>query len=247
MFKILPALLAFSILIAGCTGPQGPSGPTGSPGPTYFQTTFQNGVYPTSSYSGELDTWLNAAAAGTATNASPYLEVNTGASYSNYGRILVQFDVSSLPANAQIIDAEVWLKLNSATSIGTNPVTIGAHNLASSTFSSCHWSIGASWVGDGASGWNLCTGDSTPQQVGYINPTVLNTVVFNNSVNGTSAFYRWDIGASIVQSWLANVSDNSGLIFKSEGEFGEQTSSVDFYPYNDSTATNRPLLIIRYQ
>lgn len=243
-------LVVLGFIFVGCTGPQGPAGPSGStggPGPSYYQTSFQNGVYPNTSYAGELDTWLNAAAPGTPTNASPYLEVNTGSTYSNYGRILVHFDVSSLPSNAQIIDAEVWLKLNSSTTVGSSPATIGVHNLASSTFATCHWSSNASWLGDGGAGWNSCTGDSSQQQEGYINPTVISTVVFSSSVNGASSFYKWDLGSSVVQSWLNNGSNNNGLIFKSEGEFGEPTSSVDFYPYNDATASNHPVLIIRYQ
>lgn len=243
---VLVGVLTFFI---GCTGQQGPAGPTGStgsPGSTYFQANFQNGVYPNASYSGELDTWLNAASAGTPTNASPFLEVNTGAAYSNYGRILVKFDVSSLPANATVVAAEVWLKLNSATAIGSSPVTIGVHNLASSTFSTCHWLSSSTWLGDGGSGWNSCTGDSSAQQSGLYNPTTLSSVVFTNSVNGTNAFYRWTLGASIVQSWLTSASNNNGLILKSEGEFGESTSSVDFYPYNDGTASNRPQLIVTY-
>ena len=234
----------------GCSGQQGPAGPSGSagsPGSPYFQASFQNGVYPTSSYAGEIDTWLNGGASGTPTNASPYLEVNTGAAYSNYGRILVKFDVSSLPANATVQDAEVWLKLNSGTSIGSAPVTIGAHNLASSTFSTCHWGTNATWLGYGGAGWNLCTGDGSAPQTGLYNPTTLGTVVLSNSVNGTSAFYRWDLGAAVVQSWLTSASNNNGILLRSEGEFGEGSSSVGFDAYNDATAANHALLIVRYQ
>ena len=242
-------ILSFEMVILGCTGkagPEGPSGSSGTPATQSFQAFFQNGVYPTSGYAGELDTWLNGTA-GSPQNALPYLEVNTGANYLSYGRILTKFDVSSLPTNITVIAAEVWLKLEAATSIGSAPVTIGLHNLASSTFSGCHWLGNATWTGTGTGTWNTCTGDLTNNQLGYINPTTMSTVAFSSSVNGTSSFYKWNVDPAVVQSWLTSATNNTGLIFKSEGEFGEGTSSVGFYPYNDSTAGNRPTLIISYK
>src|SRR5581483_3563398 len=168
---------------------------------------------------------------------------NTGSSYSNYGRILVKFDVSEIPVNAQVVSAEILLKLNSSTNVGLSPVTIGLHNFTSDTNPGCHWTINATWLSTGLTGWNACTGDSTQQQEGYINPIIVSTVVFSSSVNGTSGIYKWSIDPSIVQSWLTSSTNNNGLILKSEGEFGETVSSVDFYPYNDATAANHAQLI----
>lgn len=247
--QILVSVLGTGIFIYGCTGQKGPAGPagiTGAPSPLTFQTSFQNGVYPNSSYSGELDTWLNGGS-GSAMNASPYLEVNTGSGSGAYGRILTKFDVSFLPTNITVISAQLWLKLESATNVGSSPVTIGLHNLAVSTFSACHWLSNATWVSDGSGGWNLCTGDGSSGQEGYINPTTMSTVVLSSAVNGTSSFYKWNIDPSVVQSWLTSVVNNNGLILKSEGEFGEGTSSVGFYPYNDATAANHAVLIVTYQ
>lgn len=246
MKRLLVALFCTSFFL-GCEGKQGPAGPTGANGTTpsnTFETYFQNGVFPSSSYNGELDTWLSGN--NTIEYASPYLEVNTSASITNYSRTLLFFDVSALPTNATVISAQVWLKLESATNVGSNPVTIGLHNFASDTFSGCHWSIGASWYGPGGTGWNSCTGDSSVSQLGYINPTTISKVIFTSSVNGTSNVYKWDISPSVVQSWLTNSMNNVGLILKSEGEFGETASSVGFYPYN-ATAGNSPLLIVSYQ
>lgn len=232
----------------GCTGqagPAGPSGSTGSPGPNTYQATFQNGVFPTSGYSGELDTWLNGG--GGSTNAAPYLEVNTGATYSNYGRAVLKFDVSSLPVNAQVATAEVLLKLNPGTAVGSSPVTVGLHNFTSNTNPGCHWVVSATWLSWGGGGWNSCTGDGSSGQEGYINPTTMSTVVFSSSVNGTNGVYRWRIDPAVVQAWLTSSTNNNGLILKSEGEFGETTSTVGFYPYNDATASNHAQLIVTYQ
>lgn len=249
MTRLLVAILISAVLF-GCDGKQGPAGPAGSNGtsaPNTFETSFQNGVYPNSSYLGELDTWLSGNAQTTPENATPYLEVNAGAAIANYARTILKFDVSSLPTNVSVVSAQVWLKVESATSVGSSPITIGLHNFASSTFSGCHWISNATWLSDGGSGWNSCTGDATPSQEGYINPTTISTVVLTSAANGTSAFYKWNLDPTVVQSWLTSATNNNGLILKSEGEFGETASTVGFYPYNDATAGNHPLLVVTYQ
>ncbi len=231
----------------GTNGANGSQGPTGPAGPTVFQASFQNGVFPTSSYTGQIDTWINGGASTTSENSAPALEITTGTSYTNYARILIRFDVSSVPVNAQIISAELILKSETQTNIGTNPVTVGLHDLASSLLPTCVWTAGADWVTYNASnGWNSCDGDSSGGQLGLINPTTVSTVVLSSSANGQSNFYRWTIASSMVQNWLAG--NNNGIILKSEGEFNESPSSlVRFFPYNDSTASNHPQLVLTYQ
>jgi len=254
--KTLNSYLGVLVLICltcvlGCTGqagPSGPSGASGSPAPATYQETFQNGVFPTSGYSGELDTWVQGGPGGaSAKTALPYLEVNTGTDYTAYGRTLVKFDVTSLPVNAQVVSSELLLKLNPGTNVGASPVTVGLHNLSSNTDSGCHWTINATWLNYGPGSWSSCTGDSSQNQLGYINPTAISTVVFSSSSNGTNGVYRWRIDPAVVQSWLTSATNNNGLILKSEGEFGETVSSVGFYPYNDATASNHAQLIVSYQ
>jgi hypothetical protein len=242
---ILTSALVFLVGCSGKEGATGPTGPAGAPAKSTFQTSFQNGVYPNTSYSGELDTWLNGGAQSTYENASPYLEVNTGATYANYGRVLVRFNLSSLPTNVSVVSAQLWLTTETNTTVGANPVTVGLHNLASDTFPGCYWLAGATWNNTGSIGWNNCTGDLSGGQEGYINPTTVSTVVFTSSNNGTSQVFKWNIDPGIVQAWVASPSNN-GLILKSEGEFGETASGVDFYPYNGTTG-NTPLLVVSYQ
>jgi hypothetical protein len=251
MSKLYLFLAALFLVNIGCTGQAGPAGPSGTPGTpaaNTIQASFQNGVYPVSSYSGELDTWLNGGAGGTIESASPYLEVNAGASSANYARTLLRFDVTSLPVNASIATAELLLKTETATNVGSSPVTIGVHNLASNTFSSCHWTSTATWINwGGGQNWSFCTSDVSLGQEGYINPTTVSTVVFTSANNGLSQVFKWSIDPAIIKSWLTASANNNGLILKSEGEFGETVSAVAFYPYNDATALNHAQLVITYQ
>ncbi len=178
--------------------------------------------------------------------ASPYLELNTGSAYSDYSRILIRFNVSTLPLNASIVSAELLLTTETQTTVSSSPITIGLHNLANDTFSACNWLFNANWGGwSGSQSWNLCTGDTTPQQEGYINPTTISTVVFTSANNSKSQVFKWSIDPTIVQAWVAGTYNN-GLILKSEGEFGEPTSAVDFYPYTDTTG-KAAQLIVEYQ
>jgi hypothetical protein len=125
-------------------------------------------------------------------------------------------------------------------------VTIGLHNLASDTFSSCIWNIQADWGQWGNSiAWFNCTFDSSAGQEGYINPTTMSTVVFTSANNGKSQIFKWSIDPTVVQAWVAGTYNN-GLILKSEGEFGEPTSTVDFFPYNGTTGSTAQL-IVEYQ
>ena len=210
---VLFSLLS-SFILAGCTGSQGPAGPTGgsgTPAANTFQATFQNGVYPDSSYSGEIDTWLDGGNASTSNNGNSYRRIKTGATYTNYGRLLVKFDISTIPVNVSVISAEVILQTQTTTSVSSTPVTVGVHDLASSLIPSCIWTLTATWNQyNGSNGWNACDSDATVGQQGMLNPTVLSSTTFTNAINGLSKPYRWTITPSVVSNWLAG--KNNGLV-----------------------------------
>lgn len=245
--------LVFLIFISGVTifgcgkdGSTGPAGAQGPPAAPSFEAVIQNGVYQNGAYTGEIDTWLDAGANTTSESSTGYRRVMVGANLTNYSRVINRFDVSSIPSNATVLKATLELTTMSSTSIGASPVTVGLHSFVSTMYPGCLWTLPASWVlYNGIGSWSACSGDSSVQQEGYINNPALSTVVFTNSINGVSKVYEWSIPTSTVQSWIAGT--NEGLILKSEGEFSEPTANVDFYPYNSTTATNNPILIVDYQ
>ncbi len=248
--KYFFAVMACLIFVWGCSqtaGPSGPKGPSGNPAPNSFQAVFQNGVFPTSSYAGEIDTWADGGQQATVLGGNAFRRIKTGSGASAYGRVLLKFDVTSIPVNAQVISAEVQMKTMNTTNIGSNPVTVGVHDLPVSIYTGgCIWSLTATWTEYGSSNvWFSCDGDSSGSQLSFFNNTPLNTVSLTNSINSTSALYAWTIPASTIQTWISG--KNNGLVLRSEGEFTESVSSIDFYPYNDATASNHATLLVTYQ
>jgi hypothetical protein len=251
------SMLAVGLILffaAGCgkNGSMGNTGPTGPAGPIVVQADLQNGVFPTASYNGELDTWLDSANTATPQIGTAYRRIKVGSTIAstdpsdNYSRAVFRFDISSIPVNATIEEARLLLKTESSTNLGSSSVTIGIHTLASSLSGGCSWTSPATWDQYGAGSWSNCDGDSSPGQKSIYDPNPLSTVVFNSTFTGSSKVVEYEVPASVVEGWIAGT--NNGLILVSEGEFQSvPAANVDFYPYNDATATNRPQLIVTYE
>jgi hypothetical protein len=243
------------LIAAGCgkNGSMGNTGPTGPAGPIVVQSNLQNGIFPTSSYNGELDTWLDSANVTIPQNGTSYRRVKVGYTasstdpFDDFSRAVFRFDVSSIPVNATIEEVRLLLTTESSTNLGSSSVTIGLHTLAPSLSSGCTWTSSATWnTYSYPSGFNNCDGDSSIGQKGIYDPTPLSTVVFDSTFTGTSKVVEYEFPASVVEGWITGT--NNGLILVSEGEFQSvAAANVDFYPYNDATATNRPQLIITYE
>jgi hypothetical protein len=247
--------LFFILILAGCgdqktvTGPTGPQGPSG---PNDIQVSLQNGVFPSASYNGEFDTWLDSANTTTPQNGTSYRRVkvgntiNTTEPTNDYGRVILRFDVSSIPVNATVSTVRLLMTTETSTNLGSSSVTVGLHALSSSLSGGCSWTSSATWSLYGTGSWNDCDSDTSDGQKGMYNATALSTVVFNGSYTGVSKVVEYAIPASVVQNWISG--NNLGLVLVSEGEFQSvSTANVDFYPYNSATATNSPQLIVTYE
>jgi len=248
----LIAWLSLTLILVGCDGKQGPAGPQGSTGPTgpsSFETSFQDGVYPTSSYSGTTNTWVDAANPTTAHSGATSLRVAMGSASASYGRVLIKFDLSSLPQNTSVLKAALILKTQTTTSLTagvTYSIGVNDMNVPLMVSGGCTWNLGASWNSYNGSGtWSNCNAAGVGFVRGYhFVSSPMDTVTFTSAVNGTSKTYAWNLPPSVVQNWITGVND--GVVLTSNSDSGEQTGNIDFYPNTDATASNHPLLLISY-
>ncbi len=248
----LMVLLGLTLMLAGCDGKQGPAGPsgsTGTTGPSSFETSFQDGQFPTATYSGTTNTWLDASNPTTAHSSAASLRVSMGPATSNYGRVLIKFNLSSLPQNTMVLKAALLLVTQTTTSL-TAGVTysIGVNDMDVPLMVSggCTWNLGANWnFYNGSGTWSNCNAAGVGFVRGYhFISAPMDTVTFTSAVNGTSKTYAWNLTPSVVQNWITGIND--GVVVTSNSDSGEQTGNIDFYPNTDATVTNHPQLIISY-
>ena len=255
MKKYLGLFLAGIIILTGMgcgtkAGPIGPQGSTGASGPEGFEVSFQDGISPSASYAGTSNTWLDASNPLTSHSGPASLRVAVGALSANYGRVLIKFDLSSLPQNAKILTAALLLKTQTTTNLSsgvTYSIGVNDMDVPAMVSGGCTWTASlANWNFYGAGTWGTCV---TTPGAGFFRgynfvAAPMDTVTFTSAANGTSKVYGWNLTPSVVQAWISG--PNDGLVIGSNSDSGEQTGNIDFYPNADSTATNRPQLIISY-
>ncbi len=146
---------------------------------------------------------------------------------------LIQFDLSGIPAEANIISAQLELKQTSSSKANADAL-IGVHrikqNWTEGTKAGSGTADGATWkTADGSQNWDGGSG-------GNFDATVLaSTEITADNVSRT-----WDI-TSLVQGWHNGLYANEGLLLKGMGGV-----NVSFASKEDSTATDRPKLTITY-
>ena len=193
------------------------------------------------------DNTLYEASAGTLSNGSGQY-IFAGATLRNssrYRRALLYFDVSVIPAGAQIADASLRLYM-SQTIAGDVPVTL--HRVTKA------WGEGASMAGGGeGSGADVEPGDATWLHTFYPGTFWTNpggdfdaTPVAGIQVGG-DGFYTWSTNASmalLVSGWNANPSQNFGMLVMGDESTNGTTKRFD--SRENITVANRPTLIVMY-
>jgi RHS repeat-associated protein len=157
---------------------------------------------------------------------SPTMTVGSGSNLSYTRRALVQFNLSSISADAQVVDADLALYLSGETTTHTSPLEV--RQLSHS------WTNSATWNSyDGTHPWDDPGGDFTSTQFGT-NPTVGGTV---------NTWVHFDPTA-LVQNWVDDPTDtaNDGLVVK---EPTEHTINNEFQ-FSSSEGTNPPTLTVTW-
>jgi hypothetical protein len=153
----------------------------------------------------------------------PTMNYGNSSTFFNAGRSIaivrayIEFDLSSVPGNAIIIDTDLMLYHSSSS--GTTDFSVGAYKVTES------------WEED------TITYSSQPNfssEVEYsCNITAANT-----------EWENWDIDA-LVQSWLDGSFANNGVVLKATDESSLDTIAV-FKPSDSSSTSYRPKLVIDY-
>ncbi|HDK26780.1 MAG TPA: DNRLRE domain-containing protein, partial [Candidatus Atribacteria bacterium] len=141
-----------------------------------------------------------------------------GNSDSTIIRMYIEFDLSSIPENARVVDAD--LKLYQFDSLGTDNFTIGLYKITST--------------------WDESTIDWDPQ------PSSSTDAEITSSINaGATTWESWDID-TLVQGWLDGTIPNYGMMLKDLDE--SSVNTIAYFYTSDYTVdtTKRPKLEIDY-
>ena len=141
-----------------------------------------------------------------------------GNSTSTIVRMYIKFDLSSIPANARIADAD--LKLFQYHTIGSDNFTIGLYGVT------------GDWD-ESTITWNLQPTSSTDAEI------------TNNITAGATTWKSWDID-SLVQSWLDGTITNYGMALKDTDESSINTIAYFYTSDYITDTTKRPKLVVYY-
>jgi len=151
----------------------------------------------------------------------------------NYARSLLKFDLSALPANAEILS--VTLSLWTDGDLASNDSTISAYRLkVPFSESQATWNnaaSGAPWQSPGAAGAN----DRESAAIGSMQ-------VAHNEPLGVEKQMALD--PARVQEWVSGAVPNHGLLLKTEAELNDR---FNFKTSDNGTTSQRPKLVITYR
>jgi hypothetical protein len=179
------------------------------------------------------DTWINNSAVTHNGGNCNFLRLRSSTSGNDLARILVQFDLSSIPANATITEAKLILSRTNVTGTGAN---WAVHRLTNS------WDEGGNCQADGAASWN--------QRVSGINWSTpggdfIATPEATNFLDLTFVIRTVDLPLSLIQGWRSGTIPNHGLLLKWENETAIN-NTFTFYTRDEFDPLTKPRLFIIY-
>jgi len=198
--------------------------------PTTTTTSFQNGVYPTTSYAGNIDTAIMENAPTTNYGNAATITVDgdepSASSKDAYG--LLKWDVSAIPTGKTVTSASITINVSDVTASPGYTLYELKRNWSESTAT---WNLYSStaWETAGAKGAN----DRGTTALGTATPTATGQY----TINLNSA------GVALVQNWINNPASNNGFILAD----GANSNGLDFATSEATTTTSRPKLTVTYQ
>jgi hypothetical protein len=190
--------------------------------PTPVVVTYQVGE---GSYAGSYDSTINAWEATTNFGHQGAMPIRTG----GVKRLVVYFDVSSIPAGATVIDARLWLYASHYKSHAQDP-TVSVYGLK------------RSWA-EMETTWNLARTGTNWASAGADDTSADRDAVASGSavLSTTNTWYEFDVSA-LAQGWVSGSRPNHGMILVATGN----TVEMSFWSSEYSIANVRPKLVVQY-
>src|SRR3989442_3649630 len=187
-------------------------------------TSFQDGVFPTSSYSGTRDTYLASSAPSTnygPTTTTLWVDGDGGT------LALLRWKNLTIPAGSTVLSATITLNV-------TNPTT-GTYNLYA--LKRDWWQDNATWNSYGpGSNWEIPGAKGTSDR----GTTVVGTITAPTTGPRTISLNA--AGIALVRSWVNSPSTNNGILIGNP----TVTDGMAFGSKEAPTALNRPKLTVTY-
>jgi hypothetical protein len=187
---------------------------------------FQKWVSPEPSYMGVADTYMDVFQPNANFGGSTTMKLHSG--MGGRERILIKFDISSIPTSATVTEATLhlfaWYR-NQVYAINTYAYKVKRH-----------------WDESEAS-WNQATSTNFWSQPGCNDPVYDYdpTSVATAALSYTNQYYSWDL-TQMAQQWVANPVSNEGVLIVPEGASAQYQLRTSEIP----AANQRPYLVVTY-
>jgi hypothetical protein len=205
----------------------GDPNPDPDPGPSGNEPTelaFQDGLFPSLSYAGTRDTYLNSKSTGANFGTANTLLIDGSPDYAT----LLKWDVSAIPTGSVVTSAAIELYVTDTSSGAYEVYALQrAWDELSATWQ--QYAAGLNWASAGANS----TADHGSAVLGTVSPSNTGTLRIALSAAGIAA----------VQAWVNDPAANHGVLIQDYGV----SSGADFNSSETATASQRPKLIIGYE
>lgn len=217
---------AKSILQLDTPTPTATSTSTATPTLAPVSLSFQNGVFPSPTYTGTQDTYISESDPFGNFGQSSELKINgeTSPGVSDANHSLLKWDISQIPPGSEILSASLTFN------VITN--TVDAYPV---------YQLLKPWVFNQAT-WINYAGGFAWEIAGASGPTDRGSQILTGFAPATSGPYMINLNRSVVQFWVDNPSQNYGLIISN----GNGSSQAVIDSAEASTPSNRPKLSIEF-
>ena len=194
-----------------------------------MSVSFQDGIAPSPAYDGTVDAYIREVAPDTSYGLNTTIQVDgsePSGAVTDMNTVL-GWDISNIPSNATVVSADIQLEV---TNISSGPYEcyslLGAWDQTQVTWNSA--STGVPWGAPGASSGS----DRGTQVACSISAPTTGPLTVNLTTDGLA----------LVQSWIANPSNNHGLVIANPAT----SDGADFHSSESATAMARPKLNVTY-